>query len=113
MIHWLNVTDEVHLTHSGNLRGPVGYSTIGLWWSNIKAYSNETALLKSGVISITDPPDRSDYLQRDIINIINTWVFRVAILNFHFITSIQGQGGHKWEDDNEPGHSSIDIKTHS
>ena len=25
-------------------------------WSNIKAYSNETALLKSGVISITDPP---------------------------------------------------------
>ncbi len=28
------------------------------WNFNIKAYSNETALLKSGVISITDPPPR-------------------------------------------------------
>ena len=39
------------------------------------------------------------------------WPF--SVLNFHFITSMQGQGGHKWEGDNEPGHSSIDIKTHS
>ncbi len=27
-----------------------------LQWSNVKAYSNETAILKSRVICITDPP---------------------------------------------------------
>ncbi len=30
MMHGQNVTDKPDLAHDGNLRGPVGYSTMGL-----------------------------------------------------------------------------------
>ncbi len=56
MMHCQNVTDKPDLAHDGNLRGPVGYSTMGLKGSNAKAYDNKTALLKSGLKTVMDPP---------------------------------------------------------
>ena len=37
-------------------RGPVGYSTMGLLGSDVKAYDNKTALLKSVLKTVTDSP---------------------------------------------------------
>ena len=56
MMHCQNVTDKPDLTHDGNLRGPVGYSTMGLSGSNTKAYDNKAALLKSVLKTVMDPP---------------------------------------------------------
>ena len=55
MMKCQNSTDKPHLNHDGNLRGPVGYSPMGLQGSNVKAYDNKTALLKSALKSIMDP----------------------------------------------------------
>ena len=49
-------TDKPDLTHDGNLRVPVGFSTMGLLGSHMKAYGNKTALLKCALKSIMDPP---------------------------------------------------------
>ncbi len=40
----------------------------------------------------------------------NFWILQHNVIE---ITSMKDQCGHKWEGDDEPGHSSIDIKTNS
>ncbi len=56
-------------------------------WSNIKAYSNETALLKSSVISITDPPSGLKVVLV-IVMVMVTVIWTPGIKDFDHMTKM-------------------------